>query len=132
MKEFKDGARFLEGFQGHGLEFDTHYSLWAIFEFEIGFLEGFKYGAQVLIGFKDRTPKIWQVFKFATDPAPEWSEGAEVFKMAIRETTFHPGEGLQGAQPHRSLSVCLFRGELVRAGLTYRDETFAGDIWHCR
>ena len=26
-------------------------------------------------------------------PAPERSEGAEVLKMAIREATFHPGEG---------------------------------------
>ena len=58
----------------------------------------------------------------------------KVFKMDIRETTFHLGEGRarQGAQPRHSLSVCLFRGELVRAGSTNRDETFGGDIWHCQ
>ena len=28
--------------------------------------------------------------------------------------------------------VCPLRIELVRAGLTDRDETFGGDIWHCQ
>ena len=42
--------------------------------------------------------------------------------MAILEATFHPGEG------RARKGVCLLWGELVRAGLTDRDETFGGDI----
>ena len=30
------------------------------------------------------------------------------------------------------LSVCLLRIELVRDGLTDRNKTFGGDIWHCQ
>ena len=53
-----------------------------------------------------------------------------------------PGQGRaqgdrarQGVQPRRSSSsssLCPLRIELVRAGLTDRDETFGGDIWRCQ
>ena len=93
---------------------------------------------------------------------PERSEGTEVAKIDVRggvwggfpppfEGRHPPGrreggfggfyppfEGptftrakSRGDQPRR-LSVCPLRGELVRAGLTDRDETFGGDIWHCQ
>ena len=47
-----------------------------------------------------------QVPEAEYNPAPERSEGAEVLKMAIREATFHPGEGRarKGVQPRRSSS----------------------------
>ena len=58
--------------------------------------------------------------------------------MAIRVENIPPGQNhaRQGVQPRRSLCVCLcvclFRGELVQAGLTNLAETFGGDIWHCQ
>ena len=83
---------------------------------------------------------------------PERSEGTEVAKIDVRggfggvSPPFegrHPprrgcargGRARQVVQPRRSsssLSVCLLLGELVRDGLTDRDETFGGDIWHCQ
>ena len=54
-----------------------------------------------------------------------------------REGCAQGGRARQVVQPRRSslsvcLSVCLLRIELVRDGLTDRDETFGGDIWHCQ
>ena len=55
--------------------------------------------------------------------------------MAIREATFHPCEGRARKWFRCAVVavVCLsVTGELVPAGLTDRDKTFGGDIWHYR
>ena len=50
----------------------------------------------------------------------------------IRGADFHAGKIAGGISRAVCLSVCPLRIELVRAGLTDRDETFGGDIWHCQ
>ena len=64
-------------------------------------------------------------------PSPK-GEGAEVSKMAIRVWAGGYAHGGGSAVASVCPSVCLFRGELVRAALTNHREIFGGGQGPCQ